>query len=84
MLCVAAAALVFCLMGGAHARTHVYARVKCVGLYCQIVTLSGARSAPRRPAERRVNGRGARAVMGSLFGRKRKATPHPSVVSRTE
>jgi hypothetical protein len=39
MLCVAAAALVLLLPGGgAQARSHVHARVKCVGLYCAIVT----------------------------------------------
>jgi hypothetical protein len=39
MLCVAAAALALLLpAASAGARVHVYARTKCVGLYCRIVT----------------------------------------------
>jgi hypothetical protein len=37
MLCVAAAALVLLLPGGAEARTRVFARVECVALFCRIV-----------------------------------------------
>ena len=47
MLCVAAAALAFLLLpASAVARTPVYARVKCVGLYCAIVTEPAPRPAP--------------------------------------
>jgi hypothetical protein len=54
MLCVAAPALViFCLTGSAMARTHLYARVKCVGLYCAIVTEPESRPAPRPATWRR-------------------------------
>ena len=54
MLCAAAAALaLFCLTGGAVARTHVHARVKCVGLYCAIVTEPERRPAPRPATWRR-------------------------------
>ncbi len=38
IVCVAAAALAVLLPGLAEARGTVYARVKCVGLYCAIVT----------------------------------------------
>jgi hypothetical protein len=38
MLCVAAAALAFFLPTSVEARTPVFARTKCVGLYCAIVT----------------------------------------------
>lgn len=74
MLCVAAAALVFFLPdAGAQARSHVYARVKCVGLYCRIVTEPEPRREPRpatwrrgwselqRKPERRHHGRRAQA-----------------------
>jgi len=53
LLCVAAPALVLlCLTGSAPARTHVYARVKCVGLYCAIVTEPERHPVPP-PATRR-------------------------------
>jgi hypothetical protein len=53
MRCVAAATLVLaCLSGSAPARTHLHARVKCVGLYCAIVT-EPERRPVRRPATRR-------------------------------
>src|SRR5215831_19490723 len=46
MPCVAAAALAFLLSAApAEARTPVFARTKCVGLYCRIVT----EPAPPRP-----------------------------------
>jgi hypothetical protein len=38
MLCVAAAALAFILPTSVEARTPVFARTKCVGLYCWIVS----------------------------------------------
>jgi hypothetical protein len=38
MLCVAAAALALLLPTSVEARTPVFARTKCVGLYCWIVT----------------------------------------------
>ena len=54
MLGVAAAALVFAwLATGADARTAVFARVKCVGLYCQIVTAPDPRHKPRPATLRR-------------------------------
>jgi hypothetical protein len=54
MLCAAAPALVLlCLTGSAMARTHVQARVKCVGLYCAIVTEPERRPAPRPATWRR-------------------------------
>jgi len=53
MLGVAAPALLLlCLTGSAPARTHVYAQVKCVGLYCAIVTEPERRPVPL-PATRR-------------------------------
>lgn len=46
MLCVAAAALTLLLPGGSgEARMRVYARVKCVGLYCRIVPAAGPQQA---------------------------------------
>jgi hypothetical protein len=54
MLCVTAPALVLLwLTGSAMARTHLYARVKCVGLYCAIVTEPERRPAPRPATWRR-------------------------------
>jgi hypothetical protein len=54
MLCGAAPALViFCLTGSTMAHTHVHARVKCVGLYCAIVTEPERRPAPRSAIWRR-------------------------------
>jgi hypothetical protein len=54
MLCVAAVALVFLLPGGgAQARSHVHARVKCVGLYCAIVTAPERRPGPLLAMRRR-------------------------------
>src|SRR5215831_5297966 len=54
MLCVAMAALVFsCLTAPALARTHVFARTKCVGLYCAIVTEPEPRREPRPATWRR-------------------------------
>ena len=56
MLCVAAAALVLLLpAAGAPARSHVYARVKCVGLYCAIIPAP----APRRDGRRQSRQPGA-------------------------
>ncbi len=49
----APALLLLCLAGSAAARTHVYARVKCVGLYCAIVTEPEPRPAPRPATWRR-------------------------------
>ena len=47
MPCVAAAALAFLLSAAsAEARTPVYARTKCVGLYCRIVTEPAPPRAP--------------------------------------
>src|SRR5262249_25992936 len=47
LLGAAAPALVLvCLTGSAPARTHVYARVKCVGLYCAIVIEAARRPVP--------------------------------------
>lgn len=46
MLCVAAAALAFLLPTSVEARTPVFARTKCVGLYCWIVTEPPPRPAP--------------------------------------
>jgi hypothetical protein len=47
MLCVAAAALALLLpAASAEARVHVYARTKCVGLYCRIVTEPAPRPEP--------------------------------------
>jgi hypothetical protein len=54
MLRVAAPALaLLCLTGSALARTQVQARVKCVGLYCAIVTEPERRPAPRPATSRR-------------------------------
>lgn len=54
MLRVAAPALVLLyLAGGASAHTQVHARVKCVGLYCAIVTEPERRPAPRPATWRR-------------------------------
>src|SRR5215831_2856484 len=54
MLCVAMAALVFsCLTAPALARTHVFARTKCIGLYCAIVTEPERRREPRPATWRR-------------------------------
>ena len=54
LLRVAAPALVLlCLTGSAPARTHVFARVKCVGLYCAIVTEPEPPPAPRPATWRR-------------------------------
>jgi hypothetical protein len=46
MLCVAAAALAFLLPASVEARTPVFARTKCVGLYCWIVTEPARRPGP--------------------------------------
>jgi len=47
-LCVAAAALAFlCLASSAEARTPAYARTKCVGLYCMIVSEPDPQPPPR-------------------------------------
>jgi hypothetical protein len=47
MLCAAVAALAFILPAApAAARTPVYARTKCVGLYCRIVTEPDPRPEP--------------------------------------
>jgi hypothetical protein len=46
MLCVAAAALAFLLPALAEARTPIYARAKCVGLNCWIVTEPASRPEP--------------------------------------
>jgi hypothetical protein len=70
MLGVAAPALVLlCLTGSAPARTHVYARVKCVGLYCAIVTEPERRPVPL-PATRR-RGR-SKADPGGHVGKSRR------------
>jgi hypothetical protein len=54
MLCVAAAALALCcLTAPAQARTHIFARTKCVGLYCAIVTEPERRREPRPATWRR-------------------------------
>src|SRR5882672_9027470 len=47
MLCAAAAAFALLLpAASAEGRVHVYARTKCVGLYCRIVTEPGPRPEP--------------------------------------
>lgn len=47
MLCAATAALALLLASvSAEARVHVYARTKCVGLYCRIVTEPEPRPQP--------------------------------------
>src|SRR2546430_9343482 len=46
MLCVAAAALAFLLPAAVAARTPVFARTKCLGLYCWIVTEPAPRPGP--------------------------------------
>jgi hypothetical protein len=73
LLGVAAPALVLlCLTGSAPARTHVYARVKCVGLYCAIVTEPERRPVPP-PATRR---RGwSKADPGGHVGKPRRRAP---------
>jgi hypothetical protein len=73
MLGVAAPALLlFCLTGSAPARTPVHAQVKCVGLYCAIVTEPERRPAPL-PATRR---RGwSKADPGAHAGKTRRRAP---------
>jgi hypothetical protein len=46
MLCVAAATLAFLLPTSVEARTPVFARTKCIGLYCWIVTEPAPRPGP--------------------------------------
>jgi len=65
MLCVAAAAFALLLpAASAEARVHVYARTKCVGLYCRIVTEPAPRPLPatwrKGWAPRRAPKRGGR------------------------
>jgi hypothetical protein len=90
VLCVATAALVFsCLVASAQARTHVFARTKCVGLFCAIVTEPEPRREPRpatwrrgwslapRPPHRHRRGRATAPARMVLWP---APSPHPAEV----
>jgi hypothetical protein len=76
---VAAAALAFLLpMASADARTPVYVRTKCLGLYCRIVTEPAPR--PAAPPQHPQKGRAPRRARKPE--RRRAATKRSGVVRR--